>query len=140
MYVWLNTVQNLISLVRSLAAKKEQYSFVFIVDPVNVDQHGTFTQYLSISELTGQQWQLTEVPCTVVSLDDSPLISAKLERPVDVEGCVTNATLPGQQEVHVILYHGVAKNTKESVELIIEDVSKSGKLYFPYLENMHCLE
>ena len=75
--------------------------------------------------LTGQ-WQSTEVPCSVGSLEDTLLVRAQLERPVDVHGCTTNTLVQDNREIHVIQYHG---NAEDNVELNMEDQMDLGKCY-----------
>ncbi|XP_052790048.1 uncharacterized protein LOC128224280 [Mya arenaria] len=70
-----------------------------------------------------RHWQQAEVPCTIGSALDTPLISAHLERPVAATGCTANnSATETRTEVHVIRYHGEAK---ENLELTIEDMTKS---------------
>ncbi|KAH3800428.1 hypothetical protein DPMN_154061 [Dreissena polymorpha] len=69
--------------------------------------------------------QMTDVPCTVTSPFESPLISAHLEKLVTSSGCVTNNTNPETgAEVHVIRFHG---KLEANVELRLEDPYKTSK-------------
>ncbi|XP_052221013.1 uncharacterized protein LOC127837737 [Dreissena polymorpha] len=76
-----------------------------------------------MAAVNSQHLQMTDVPCTVTSPFESPLISAHLEKLVTSSGCVTNNTNPETgAEVHVIRFHG---KLEANVELRLEDPYKT---------------